>query len=341
MSESSSWEFQPGVGWGPFQLATAREDVVSLLKSLDLGYEIDDESSEESSYSSILVFEPYMNLTFESGWTQRLVQISTDSTDLCLKGIPLSGTSLSDVLTALGVESFADTQWRILHAYDDFDFATSSFDTQRDEAKLLEEGTLWLPRLGVGLSMLGGVVDDISIRTADQIPKNGWGPLSEEQYELSTRREERKSQPQTQVLLRSGPLAPVLRPLRPIVYGLIAMAVLSVIGSGVYWQYRWLTASKIEGTLVASIPPEAVFPDKYVYEYTLADGIARTVQVPSQYVGMPQPGHKMQLCYLAEDPDHALTISQANSDSVFNHIEYLFPFILVWIVFRLFDALLG
>lgn len=333
------FEVKPGEGWGPFKLGESRTSIIALLKSKGLEY--DDENDDEAGLGGLRLWNPYVLFSFDGlGGDSQLVQIGIEANEITTNGQAPASNSLDDILVAFGVQSFADTNWREHHPEDEFNVQDDP-DANRDDEDLLDIGTLWLTKQGIGLAMLSGQVDEIAIRRPDQVPQNGFGPLSERQLERALTLKERRAKESAPKVYKPGPLAPYMAYVRPLVNWGCGLALAAIVVLCGYTQYRWQNSSSAEGTLVAKIPPDANFPDEYVYEYTTADGVKRTVHVPDQYVGLPEIGDKTELRYLEEAPDRAVVVSQSHDQGFFEYIWYVFPCAILWIVFTVIDAAFG
>jgi hypothetical protein len=336
MPKLNDFEVTPGEGWGPFKLGETRSNIAALLKSQGIEFEGDD----DAGLAGLRSWDPHVLFVFDGmGSDARLIHIGVETDDITINQQAPS-KSLDEMLVAFGVQSFADTNWREHHPEDEFDVEENP-DAVRDDEDLLDYGTLWLAKQGIGLAMLSGVVDEIAIRPPDQVPQNGFGPLSEQQLERVLTLKERIEEESAPKEYKPGLLAPYMPYVRPFVNWGCGLAIAAVIGLCAYTQYRWQNSTSVEGTLVAKLPPGADFPDEYVYEYTTSDDVKRTVNIGFQYANVRNIGEKMELRYLAEAPERAITVSQSHDEGFFEYIWYLFPCAILWIIFSVIDAAFG
>lgn len=339
MSAISDYDIKPGEGWGPFRLGETRSKMNALLK--EVGIDFDEERSEEGDRTELLLDHPFIVLTFDgTSDSSTLLQIYVEASEITVAQEMPATTSLDDMLVALGVKSFADTTWREEDPNEDF--ASEPVDvSKRDDEELLDHGTLWLKQQGIGLQMLAGRVDGVVVRRAQDVPQNGFGPLSERQLERALTLKERWLKTVASAGYQPGPLKPYMPYLKPIWATLCVLAFLTFLGLAAYREYAWRTAAQTTGTLVEKIPADAVFPDDYVYQYDVGDGVKRTTKLKSQFVGMPEIGSQCDLRFLANRPDEAVTESQARMNGFVDYIWYLFAVGAAWIAFSLLEAFLG
>jgi hypothetical protein len=238
-------------------------------------------------------------LLFSKSKPRVLREIKVEDERLRLGPLPVIGRRLHEVVDLLQVQD-AETLWQI----GDQRQQQAAGDRPRPaDAALLDQGTCWIPALGLGLEMLCGEIIAVHLRQPEHAPKRGVGTLTPAQRELSSR-------PELDKLLRTAPAAGSQR--RNWFQSLLTLALIVALGlliwRAIEYQRRWNAALVVEGEVIAvHPPPPEPFPDRFTIAYRdQAGGQHEVVLGRPDIYALLQVGEKVELRYLPEAPEQVL-----------------------------------
>lgn len=299
---NDSWSIDPGQGVGELTLGASREEILSSLRERKIAFEEDDESG------SVYVDDQEHHLHFDDA--KRLVEIEAESESLRLADQPVIGQRVHQIVSRIGARE-EDTAWTMESSGgaaagpEPFDVVKSP----RDE-DLFENGTLWIPRAGLGFVLWRGEVMFVRVRKADDVPGTVLGTFTEAQRELSQR-------PDLQEHLEAS--APSIPTSRGNWFGkLWTLALIASLGLLVWravdYQQRWNAAPVVEGEVIAvDPPPPDPFPEKLTVAYRDLDGKSHETVFGLADVYMTRAvGDKVEVRYLPGAPDQPMGPARLN-----------------------------
>lgn len=340
--------------WVGFRPGMTRAEVQEKLRQAGAEPKVYDDESQMADVGDL-----YLEFWFEPGDSGRLRQLATDS-DVLWNGRSLMGARLDDALRAF--EPFDQSpMWDTRDATDDpFSGATVAPTAPVTDESLLEEGTVWFPARGLGLALWRGEVMEIAWRVPRDLPAQFAGPVTDAQRQLSKRTD------LDEHLLSKRPGASAATPKTPgsilhTILVLVCLGLLAYIGRlGFQEMLRWHTAVTLEGQFVSKVEvprkkyldlgPEFIrrhIPDdpqstRELYHVEYLDPTGRpqkaTLEAAEFYIPPREPGEKVQIAYLAEDPPRVVGLSRLR-DVAF--IQYMPWAIAVGIFYIVAQAVLG
>jgi hypothetical protein len=329
--------------WAGFRPGMTRAEVQEKLRQAGAEPKAYDDENQTAEVDDL-----YLEFWFEPGESGRLRQLAMDS-DILWNGHKLMGLRLDDALRAF--EPFdRPPMWDVRDATDDpfpGPGVTPTTGPVTDES-LLEEGTVWLPTRGLGLSLWRGEVMEIVWRVPRDLPSQFAGPVTEAQRQLSKRPDLddylRSKKPGTAGSTTTPKsLGAIVSSILHTILVLVCLGMLAYIGRlGFTEMLRWNTAATLEGHFVSKenvprkkyldLAPEVIrskMPDDpqrtremYLVEYLDPTGRPQkaTLDAGEFYIPPREPGEKVQIAYLAEDPPRVMGLSRVR-DAAFG--EYM------------------
>lgn len=305
--QTNPWSIEPGQGVGDWRLGASREDVLRRLseRGVQGETELDDDDL-------LIVDDLETELKFDR--SQRLFEITAESERLTLSGHAVIGARLHEVVDRLRV-SDSETLWKP-EADDEEDPdgepPKQSAPKQPTDEELIIGGTLWIPRLGLGLELWRGEILCVRMRLPGDVPREGAGPLTPSQRTLLAKPDLSDS------LTDDAPAAK--RPpnrLQPI----LTLAMLASLGwlvwIGIQYQQKWNAAPTVEGEVVAvQPPPPDPFPSEFTVAYRVDGKEYRTVFEPADVYLTRAVGDKVDVRYLPGTPDEPMGPARV-SDAAF------------------------
>lgn len=288
---NSGWEIRPGRGLGDFALGEPRADVLRRLESDQQAVDVD---PEDPTYVELV--DDGIALRFAAEGQQPLMLIEVCDEQVQFAGLGLSGLPPHELLPRFDVHP-RETVWRRWTGDSSDDGYRPGTDVA-DET-LINGGTLWLRPYGLGLCFDRGKLDTVLITAPERVPRDGYGPWTAAQAELS------------QALPSSGE-KPASRPggaLGSTIRIILTLGLLGALGwlfnAARLYQARWDQAPVVQGTIVdVQPPPPEPFPEKYTVEYL--DDAQHTHRIVWGLADLYVPkalGETVDVRYLPEAPD--------------------------------------
>lgn len=275
---------------------------------------------DDPGWLLIVTDEWELALRFDEGGEQRLRSLTLDDFETRWGGREIVGLRFHEALEVLGDEA-RDAGWRPEGRGDPFETSAPEANAAPvSDSALLGDGTLWLPRRGLGLIMCEGEVNEVEWRLPEDVPKQFVGPVTEAQKQISMR-------PDMQQFLRKRwaaerAAAAEVNPLQRVLTLVLAI-ILGTIGWRAFQEtQRWQQAQVLTGKL-AGIDKATRRPwvDHYLIKYTDPTGRAQLASLERGefYVAPREIGDETQIHYLAGDPPRTKGPARAR-DSAF--IDY-------------------
>ncbi len=305
------------------------------------------------------VEDMHLEFWFEPGESGRLRQLGSDG-EILWNGHSLMNGPLDDALRAF--EPFDRPPMWDTHDAADEPFAapgTAPAEPVTDES-LLEEATVWLPERGLGLVIWRGEIMEVVWRAPRDVPAQLAGPVTDAQRQLSKRAD------LYEYLQSKRPGASAATPKTPgsflqTILIWVCLGLLGFIGRlGFKEMQRWNSARTLEGQFISKedvprkkhldLGPEFIrrympddpqsFREMYHIEYLDPTGRPQkaTLEAAEFYMPPREPGEKVQIAYLPEDPPRVKGPSRAR-DAAF--IEYMPWAIAVGVFYVIAQAAIG
>lgn len=295
--QTNPWSIEPGQGLGEWRLGASREEVLARLAERGIQSE-----SEFDDGDLLIVDDLEVELKFDR--SQRLFEITAESERLTLAGHAVIGARLHEVVDRLRV-SDAETLWT---PEEDGKASKSVASEQPTDEKLIAGGTLWIPRLGLGLELWRGEILCVRMRLPANVPRQGAGPLTQAQRTLLAK-------PDLSETLSQVPEVPKRPPNR--LQQLLTLALVASLGwlvwTAIVYQQKWNAAPIVEGEVIAvQPPPPDPFPSEFTVAYKVDGKEYQTVFVVADVYATRAVGDKVEVRYLPGAPDKPMGPARVN-----------------------------
>ncbi len=311
------WPIVPEQGWGPLKLGERLTSIKKTFSEANIEFSVDDDFE-------IYLFGHTCTLFFEPKDENRLVQIVIGDESQTLNDEQIVGVPLDEVLTIIHLRNYQETSWATSDV--NFDLFLDSDKPDKNakprvvaDTDLLDDCTLWLKELGVGLSLDEGKVETLALRRKDLIPKSEIGPLTAAQMEILSDPEFEKKLANARTYSATstaqktgdwlGMISTLLLP--------FSIAFLAYLGWNFYsnWQ-AWNNAIPVKGLVTQVLPEEAMFKEFIVAEYDVPGSGKKTTTIQWTFAPGSEVGKEIELVYLPNNPDKAMTIVQAKDEAL-------------------------
>lgn len=319
---SESWQVWPGEGWGTILLGQTPPVILAALQAAGVDYEFDVDVPEFLSVDDVgfeLLFSDEADDTLES----ILRQISSDDSQWKVGGREIVGQPLDGVLQALGIAQHIDTVWHLkVDPYlgpQQEEAANRGVMERRDQTatatQLLSEGLLWSPAQGFGIQMRAGRVEAVFLRKANQVSREGYGPLTSEQLELARSNDLEQRLMQHVERRRNVPST--------IATAQFAIALGVVVYVGYQNQNQWMEAAPVPGKVVR-VESTATTETIYTIAYQDHAGQLHHVRWRVQDMYVPKDvGETVDVVFLPAAPDKPLGPARLRDMGFLNYAPWL------------------
>lgn len=288
------WAIEPGQGLGEWRLGAPREEALRRLAERGVRSE-----SESDEGDLLIVDDLEVELKFDK--SERLFEIAADSERLILAGHAVIGARVQEVVDRLRV-SDSETLWTLEADGGEDEDLDSAASKPRSDEELISDGTLWIPRLGLGLELWRGEILCVRMRQPGEVPRQGAGPLTQSQRTLLAK-------PDLSDSLEDAVAAPKRPPNR--LQQILTLAMVASLGwvvwTAIEYQRKWNAAPIAEGEVVAVQPPP---PDPFPDEITVADRVDgkeyRTIFGIADVYMTRAVGDKVEVRYLPDAPEQPM-----------------------------------
>lgn len=331
--QTNPWSIEPGQGVGDWQLGASREDVLRRLaeRGAQGEAELDDDDL-------LVVDDLEVELKFDK--FQRLFEITAESERLTLAGHAVIGARLHEVVDRLRV-SDSQTLWtpEADDEDDDEDDATaqSGVPKKPSDEELIIGGTLWIPRLGLGLELWRGEILCVRMRQPADVPREGVGPLTPAQRTLLARPDLSDSL----AVETSAPKRPPNRLQQVLTLAMIA-AMGWLVWTAIEYQRKWSASPTAEGEVVAvQPPPPDPFPDEITVAYRVDGKEYQTVFGVADVYMTRAVGDKVDVRYLPGAPDKPMGPARVNDAAFLKFVPWGIGIVGAYLALQLLISIAG
>ena len=294
------WSVVPGAGMGPLLFDTVYEDVLQTLRAQ--GIDVDRLRLDGSGKLSVQ--EIRTQLVFSETFPRTLVRIDVDDERLRFGSLSVIGKRVHEIIGIFKI-SRKQTLWSSARDNSGAVDAGAGGDTAEQSRELLARGTIWIPGLGLGLTLRDGLVGTVHLCHPSQSPLTGTGTWTKEQQRLSEVRE-----------IPPASMAPTIskhhRSRKTILSVMIHLALAASMGMLVWWavrlQRQWDAAIEVPAVVVAlDPPPPNPLPNDITLSFNDSNGIEhRQTLGYMQFAMAPKLGDEINVRYLPGAPDKVL-----------------------------------
>ncbi len=296
MKKEDFWSVELCVRMGPFVLGTAYEPLLQILR--DHGVSVDSLIPDRSGKLSVP--EIHTRFVFSETNPRTLDRIDVEDQRLRFGSLAVIGKRAHEIIGMFKV-SRKQTLWCSVENIDEVSHQAPHEDSTQRSRELLASGTIWIPSLGLGLTLRDGLVAKVHLCDPANSPRVGSGPWTKEQQRLSEVRE-----------LPAISTSPTTRNRKFIASVVLHLALVASIGILILWaiqlQRKWNAAPEVPAVVVAlDPPPPNPLPDKITLQFHDSNGTERRQTLGHlQFEMTPQLGDEVKIRYLLNDPDKVL-----------------------------------
>ncbi|HEV7281429.1 MAG TPA: DUF3592 domain-containing protein [Pirellulaceae bacterium] len=293
------WAIEPGQGVGDWRLGASRDDVLRRLAERGI------KSESEIDDGDLLIVDD-LEVELKFGRSQRLCEITAESERLTLAGHAVIGARLHEVVDRLRVDD-SETLWTLEEQGDEEELDAVAAKPPTDE-ELISEGSLWIPRLGLGFDLWRGEVLCVRMRQPADVPPSGVGALTPSQRRLLAK-------PDLSNSLTDEDSTPKRPPNR--YQQVLTIALMGAMGwliwTAIDYQRKWSASPSVEGEVIAvEPPPPEPFPSEFTVAYHVDGKEHRTVFGVADVYMTRAVGDKVDVRYLPDAPDQPMGPARVN-----------------------------
>jgi hypothetical protein len=296
MKSKSFWSVELGTGMGPLVLGADFEQLSKALAE----HNVERDRLTLDGLGKVSVPAIGTQFVFSRERPLTLVRIDVSDERLRFGSLDVIGKRAHEIVGLFKVPR-KETLWCNV----DPEEAKSTYPELKSSVghgrELLSSGTIWLTRLGLGLTLRDGLVATVHLCDPAHSPQHGSGPWTKEQQRLSEVRE-----------LPTISTTPRNQNRKPTLIGLIHLLLFGSLGILIWWafqvQQKWDSAIEVSAVVVAVDPPAPnPLPNDITVRFQDATGKERQETLGYlQFLTTPKMGDEVQVRYLSESPDEVL-----------------------------------
>lgn len=296
MKSKSFWSVELGVGMGPLVLGADFEQLSKALAE----HNVERDRLTLDGSGKVHVPAIGTQFVFSRERPMALVRIDVSDERLRFGSLDVIGKRVHEIVGLFKVPR-RETLWCNVDHEDAKSTHPELKSSVEHSRELLSSGTIWLTRLGLGLTLRDGLVATVHLCDPADSPQHGSGPWTKEQQRLSEVRE-----------LPAISTTPRNQNRKPTLIGLIHLVLFGSLGALIWWafqvQQKWDSAIEVSAVVVALDPPAPnPLPSNITVRFQDADGIERQKTLGYlQFMTTPKLDDEVQVRYLAEAPDEVL-----------------------------------
>ncbi len=298
MKNDTFWSVELGARMGPLVLGTEYEPLLQVLRD----HSVDVDRLRLDGTGKLLVQEIGTDLHFSATYPRTLVRIDVQDERLRFGPLPVIGKRVHEILGIFKVSRKA-TLWSSVDNNSETTELIVSGETAEQSRQLLARGTIWIPGLGLGLTLRDGLVATVHLCHPADAPRSGTGIWTKEQQRLSEVRE-----------LPAISLTPTVRnrDRKMVLSVILHLSLFASIGILILWamqlQRRWDAAPEVSAVVVAvTPPPPSPLPNDITVSFNDSRGAEHRQTLGfMQFPLTPKLGDEVKVRYLADSPDKVL-----------------------------------
>lgn len=296
MKSEEFWSVELGVRMGPLVLGAEYETVLQVLRD----HRIDADRLRLDSSGKLSVPEIQTGLVFSGTYPQTLDRIDVDDDRIRFGSLAVIGKRVHEIIGLFKL-SRKKTLWCSLETNGDSP-DTVEGDSTSQSRELLARGTIWIPALGLGLTLRDGLVATVHLCDPAQAPQNGSGPWTKEQQLLSEVRE----LPAISLVVPTDSHRSFA--LNSLLHLALVAAIVVLIWKAILLQQKWNAVPDTSAVVVAlEPPPPHPLPDKITVSFYDSDGVEQRQTLGyMQFMNTPKLGENVSVRYLTDAPNKVL-----------------------------------
>lgn len=291
------WSVELGARMGPLVLGTEYETLLQGLRD----HRIDVDRLRLDGAGKLSVQEINTQLVFSDTYPRTLMRIDVGDERLRFGSLAVIGKRVYEIIGIFKV-SRKQTLWSSVDGDSEVELSASGNSAEQSR-ELLARGTLWIPGLGLGLTLRDGLVGTVHLCHPSQSPRTGTGIWTKEQQRLSEVHEI--------PAVSMTPVTPA-RTRKTFLELIIHLALFASIVILIWWalqlQRRWDAAIEVPAVVVAlDPPPPNVLPNNVTISFNDSNGAEhRQTLGYMQFEMAPKLGDEINIRYLPGAPEKAL-----------------------------------
>lgn len=184
MNNDMFWSVELGSRMGPLVLGTEYEPLLQVLRD----HSLDVDRLRLDGSGKLSVQEIGTALLFSESYPRTLVRIDVDDERLRFGPLAVIGKRVHEILGLFKV-SRKTTLWCNVENKSETSDLLVNVNIAEQSRQLLARGTIWIPGLGLGLTLRDGLVATVHLCHPTHAPRSGTGTWTKEQQRLSEVRE--------------------------------------------------------------------------------------------------------------------------------------------------------
>ncbi len=293
------WSAELGVRMGPLVLGTEYELLLKVLRD----HRIDVDRLMPARSGKLSVPEIHTQFLFSGTYPRTLDRIDVDDERLRFGPLAVIGKRVHEIIGLFKV-SRKETLWCSIEANSQTSDLYAKGNTTAQSRELLAHGTIWIPSLGLGLTLRDGLIATVHLCDPAHAPRNGSGPWTKEQQLLSEVRELPAISTATTISTAS-----TKRHRKFIRSSLIHLSFVASMGTLIWWaillQQKWDAAPEVPAVVVALDRP--VLPENITVSFSDSNGTEHRQSLGyMQFAMSPKLGDEINVRYLPDAPDKVL-----------------------------------
>lgn len=300
MKNDEFWSVELGARMGPLVLGTEYEQLLQVMR--DRGIDVDRLRLDGSGILSVPEIDTQFK--FSETFPKTLVRIDVQDARLRFGPLAVIGKRVHEIIGMFKV-SRKQTLWCSVESNAESGGNDAGGNTNEQSRRLLASGTIWIPGLGLGLTLLDGLVAIVHLCNPADAPRSGTGIWTKEQQMLSEVREIPEAS--LAASSRKGNRSRKLILSAMLHLGLVA-AILILILWAMQLQRRWDAATEVPAVVVAMDPsPPHPLPNDITVSFNDSSSVERRqVLGYRQFEASPKLGDEINVRYLPDAPDNVL-----------------------------------
>ncbi len=296
MKSDQFWSVELCVRMGPFILGTEYESLFQILRD----HHVNVNDLIPDRLRKLSVPEIHTQFVFSETTHRTLDRIDVEDPRIRFGPLAVMGKRAHEIIGMFKVPR-KQTLWCSIEKIDEASHQATHADSNQQSRELLARGTIWIPSLGLGLTLRDGLVAKVHLCDPEKAPRIGTGLWTKEQQRLSEVRE-----------LPAPSSLTTVRNRKILLSVTIHCALVVSLGILVYWaiqlQRKWNVAPEVPAVVVAlDPPPPHPLPERITLQLNDSKGTERRHTLGyMQFCMTPTLGDEVNIRYLPDAPDEVL-----------------------------------